>query len=145
MLVSAFALAPRTQLEADVRLLPLGTFLCRGRSVPEDSTGRGRVVTHLTCNTSPTSGSSSPPSPFAPRGRMDGCGSRGVSHQNTQQWRAARCLSPAHLDQIHLPPELCSTPAFWPVLQARAVCSGTHGSCQTKHSRLIPLSSSLSF
>lgn len=51
--------------------------------------------------------------------------------------RASPCLWSIYLQSF------AQLPAFCPILLARLVYSGTHRSCQTKHSRLIPLSSSL--
>lgn len=45
--------------------------------------------------------------------------------------------------QIHLSPELCLAPSVLSRPPCQGSFSGTHRSCQTKHSRLIPLSSSL--
>lgn len=97
MLVSAFSLTPRTQLEADVRLLPLGTFISVGVEVSLKTAQAEGEWSHISPATHRRHQAAAPlPAPLLHVAGWMVVAPEGVSHQNTQQWRAARCLSPAH-------------------------------------------------
>lgn len=81
--------------------------------------------------------------PFAPCGEWPLAvlkhGSDTKAHKSRRSW--APSTSHPH---IHLSPELCLAPVLFPShLPCQDGFPGTHRSCQTKHSRLISLSSSL--